>query len=284
MRLFTRTAAALLLLLTAFAGRAQGTNQGSFTLAKATEIPGTKLNAGNYTLVVLDSLQDRTVMQVNSTDGKTKALVLGVQANLSGPSGQPVLWDAKDQGRHALRGFVFSNGRSVEFVYPKADAVALAKANHSTVVAVDPASEGRPELNRLSSNDMQMVSLWMLTPTRVSGQDGLEAKHYTPSNASAPQVASSASPASSTGTPQSSTPAPRRSNAGTLVAQNTPPAGLAPRAKRSKPVVSSDTSSAPASVNGVQKLPQTASELPMLLLLSGAGLFGAGMLRARRTV
>ena len=90
-------------------------------------------------------------------------------------------WLGKNKGRHALRGFVFANGTSVEFVYPKADAVALANANSATVVAIDPASEGRPELAKLTNSDMEMVNLWMLTPVRVgpgNGQKGIEAKRY----------------------------------------------------------------------------------------------------------
>jgi len=49
------------------------------------------------------------------------------------------------------------------------EAVALAKANGVSVLAVDPASEGKaPELANLSHDDMQVVTLWTLTPERVA--------------------------------------------------------------------------------------------------------------------
>ena len=195
MKNLMRIVGVLFLWTTAVTLQGQSGSGNNFALQKGTEIPGSNLHAGDYKLTVLDSLTDRVVTQVNSTDGKSKALLLAVPAHLSGAPGQPVFWDAKEQGKHALRGFVFADGRSVEFVYPKADAVALAKSNHTSVVAVDPASEGRPELGRLSSSDMQMVNLWLLTPTRVSGQEALEAKHFEPTGANtpAPQTTAEAS-------------------------------------------------------------------------------------------
>jgi hypothetical protein len=56
-----------------------------------------------------------------------------------------VLWNNAAGGKQYLRGWYFAGAPSVlEFVYPKAEAVAIAKSNQATVPAIDPASEGRP--------------------------------------------------------------------------------------------------------------------------------------------
>ena len=166
------------------------------------------------------------------------------------------------------------------------------KANHSSVVAVDTASEGRPELGKLSSGDMQMVNLWLLTPTRVSGQDALEAKHFEPSgaNASTSQTAQAAAP--SDVTPQSATVTgsqTRASNAGA------PTGSQKAMQFSSKPVSTSRTSSRSATPAhnlrasaeppaGIRRLPQTGSTLPLWFLLTTTCLVGAATLRIKRGV
>ncbi len=65
---------------------------------------------------------------------------------------------------HTLRAGTFPAVASVvEFVYPKADAVAIATSNPAKVPAVDPASEGKVTDNTLSQGDMQLLTLWLLS-------------------------------------------------------------------------------------------------------------------------
>jgi hypothetical protein len=75
----------------------------------------------------------------------------------------------------------------LEFVYPKADAVAIAKSNHAKVPAIDPVSEGRPPtIKGLSKSDLELVTLWLLSSTHVGPEDssgGIQAERY-------PEVAS----------------------------------------------------------------------------------------------
>ena len=59
----------------------------------------------------------------------------------------------------------------VEFVYPKAEAVAIAKSNQSKVPAIDPASEGKVADKSLSKDDMEVVTLWLLSSTTVGPND-----------------------------------------------------------------------------------------------------------------
>ncbi len=148
-----------------------------FDVSQPTMVPGTTLQPGNYSVQIVDHLQDRYVLKVEGTGGSPHTLFIGVPSKgLKGSSTGPIMWSSGPEGKLALKGFVFPRGgQSVEFVYPKDDAVALAKANSGRVLAVDPASEGKaPQLSNLSSDEMKMVTLWMLTPQPVTGAGAAE--------------------------------------------------------------------------------------------------------------
>ncbi len=118
-------------------------------------------------------------LRVNNSAGKEEATFIGLPAGSRLPKqgGQgPIAMTAKGANKAALRGFTFADGSVAEFVYPKDEAVALAKANSTTIPAVDPASEGRVASPNLSRTDMELVTLWMLTPTLVGPTAGIEAK------------------------------------------------------------------------------------------------------------
>ena len=143
-----------------------------FTISQQTQIPGTTLKPGSYTIHVVDKLADRTILEVDNASGKAMATFLGLSgAGLPKSSTGKIAYDSGTDGKNALRGFAFPKGPTLEFVYPKAEAVSLAKANGNKVPAIDPASEGRVADPSLSKSDMQVVTLWMLSTTKV-GTDG----------------------------------------------------------------------------------------------------------------
>ena len=163
-----------------------------FAVTHETAVPGRVLKAGTYTIQIVDHLSDRSVIRISS-ENKAPITFLAVSSpNVTQSlSIAPVSWNKKLRGNDALRGYNFPQGRYVEFVYPKDDAVALANANRESVVAVDPASENRPELAKLSPSDLQLVNLWSLTPVKVSPANdaalGIEARRYNASLASGAQ-------------------------------------------------------------------------------------------------
>jgi LPXTG-motif cell wall-anchored protein len=175
----------------------------AFTVSQPTMVPGLALKPGGYSIHILDHLQDRFVLRIEGPGGSPHTLLIGVPSSAVTRSGGPgpVNWDAAPDNKAAMRGFVFpgDNG-AVQFVYPKDDAVALAKLNHEKILAVDPASEGRsPHLSDLTNDEIQMVTLWTLTPTAVGPEPGAEVKiaaaKYQSDNQ---QVASAAQPAQPT--------------------------------------------------------------------------------------
>ena len=143
-----------------------------FTVTQSTMVPGTTLKPGSYTIRVMDHLQDRFVLRIEGNSGSDHTLFLGVpSAGLKGNGAGVVAYGAGPDGKSALRGFIFkSSNTPIEFVYPKNDAVALAKLNQKKVLAVDPMSEGKSDnMANLNKDEMQMVSLWLLTPEPVGG-------------------------------------------------------------------------------------------------------------------
>ena len=147
----------------------------TFTVSQQTMIPGMTLQPGSYSIKVLDHLQDRYIVRIDNASHNEHSTFIGVQdpkVQAGGKTGA-VPWSAGPDGNSALRGFSFgSTSPAVEFVYPKSDAVAIAKLNDSKVPAIDPASEGRPaEVSGLSKEDMEIVTLWLLSSSTVGPSD-----------------------------------------------------------------------------------------------------------------
>jgi hypothetical protein len=166
--------------LSAFAAKAPNEN---FTLSAQTEVPGLTLQPGTYTIHVVGRLADRVILKMDDASGKTHVDFIGihnpeVQRTQSGL----VNWDQPVEGVTYLRGWVPPDGSSViEFVYPKAQAVSIAKVNQAKVPAIDPASEGRTADPTLSKEDMKLVTLWLLSSTRVgpdSATPDIKAERY----------------------------------------------------------------------------------------------------------
>ena len=246
-------------------------------VAQTTEIPGATLSPGGYSIRVADRLQDRTIVQIEK-DGSSSFTSLLAYPNprlRGGTFTGPVTFVTGIKGRPTLRGYAFPGGPVVEFVYPKTDAVTLAKANSVRVMAVDPGSEGRVSLPNLTQTDMSEVTLWMLTPTPVdpkTAQPGIQAARYQAPNfsnaqSSAPEQSSAAAPPSYPAEARATSPASNSSKAGSAssapveVASNTRPPRLRPN---------------------VKQLPHTASNLPLIFLLGCVSLGLAASLTVRR--
>lgn len=159
-----------------------------FPVAASLGIPGATLNPGDYTIEVVNQLSDRIVLRVRDKSGAALSTFLGVRERQSSSRASgPVTWSNAVDGQKYLRGWNFQGApSSVEFVYPKDDAVKIATANPSKIPAVDPGSEGKPTDNTLSQSDMELLNLWLLHLDQVSGGQGsIKAERY--ESASSPQ-------------------------------------------------------------------------------------------------
>ncbi len=251
-------------------------------ISQTTEAPGLSLSRGNYAIRVADRLQDRLIVQIQKSGSGSFTSLLGYPnpALRGGSFTGPVLFASGLKGKPTLRGYAFAGGPVVEFVFPKSDAVELAKANSVRVMAVDTASEGKVALPNLTQTDMSEVTLWMLTPTAVdpaTAKPGIQAARYqvpasTGAQTSSPSVASVsgsepsqpvyASPAQSSAPVTSPRPLKRPApSASVQVASNHPPRPVRTIAKQ---------------------LPHTATDLPLLSLVGLLSLLGASGLTLRR--
>ena len=244
-------------------------------IGQKTEVPGLSLSPGSYDIRVQDQLKDRVIVQVQKKGSKSSVSLLAFpNPELRGGSFTgPVSFVTGLKGEPTLRGYAFSGGPTLEFIYPKADAVTLAKANSVRVMAVDPASEGRVSLPHLTQDDMTEVTLWMLTPTPVdpaTAKPGISAAKY-----QAPVTQ-----AQDTAPVTSSAPAPSTYSAQSQPSNPPQPLYHAPAAK--PPVQVASNNHPPRLRPNVKQLPHTASNLPLIALVGWMSLVLAGALSFRR--
>ncbi len=285
-------ASAFVLISTAFAQQQNATagdassQLAQLQITQPTEAPGLQLSRGTYSIHVADRLQDRIIVQVRKVGSKDGASLLAYpNPGLRGGSFTgPITFASGLKGKPTLRGYAFAGGPVVEFVYPKSDAVTLAKANAVRVMAVDPASEGRVSLPNLTQTDMSEVTLWMLTPTPVdptTAQPGIQAARYQAPAGSQPAPVIQASVSE----PPAPPPPPPAQSAQMAQAQPSAPAHVyhpAPKASSSAPVEVASNTHAPRLRPNVKQLPHTASSLPLMYLVGSLSFVLAAALGMRR--
>ncbi|NYF81275.1 hypothetical protein [Granulicella arctica] len=140
------------------------------SITQPTEVPGSTLPAGKYSIHIVGDLSDRLILRIDDRMHTDRPAFIGLLHNKLAAPAHPgaIPFDSGSEEPTALRGFAFPGGPVIEFVYPKDEAISLAKKNASSVVAIDPASEGMKTNPDLSKQDMEVVTLWTLSPTPVS--------------------------------------------------------------------------------------------------------------------
>jgi hypothetical protein len=177
---------------------AADTPASNITLSTRTEVPGMTLPPGSYSIRVVGRLSDRVILKVDEGDGKKSVDFLGIPNRAIKGSPGVISWSQPIKGKAYLRGWVPPGSSSmIEFVYPKDQAVSIAKVNEAKVPAIDPASEGRSVDPTLSPEDMRLVTLWLLSSTRVGPSDSkpsIKAERYQTASYVQPKAAVAALP------------------------------------------------------------------------------------------
>ena len=235
----------------------------TFSVTSKTQIPGLTLKPGSYSIRVVDRLSDRVIVRVDAADGSGHSTFIGLEnADLPKPSTPGLVPWTGSGNLNYVRGWYFSSLPSVvEFVYPKADAAKIALKADTKVPAIDPESEGRVSDKNLSHDDMELVTLWLLSSTRVgpgTGSPAVQAERYHAPVNPQPQVATA-----------ETRPA--------VEAPASAPVAKRP-AERSQPQVASLHRPKPV----VATLPHTASNLPLVYLLGAFSLLGGAAVRTSR--
>ncbi len=231
----------------------------SVALSDKVKIPGADLGAGAYTFSVEDRLADRAIVRVESADKATHYLLLAVpngKLPMDNADGVSFFTATADKSRSLHAWKCASCAAPLEFVYPKLEAVKITDDSTEPVLAVDPTYDKLPA--NLSADDMKVVTLWLLSPERITPENvgqGVKAVKY----------AQAAQPA-----PPPSVPAPAA------------PAQVQGPAPAADSATADTTSAAPVQTASRHHLPKTASNTG-LLLLSGLGCLGAAVaLRMKR--
>ncbi len=169
----------------------------SITLTQKLQIPGAVLKPGTYMFSIEDRLTDRAIVRIISAEKNKYYLVLSVPSGKVSGQGQDglVLFDSKDGKKRVLRGWMCPGcSTTLEFVYPKLEAVKITDESTQSVLAFDHEYDKLPA--NLSADDMKVVSLWILSPERITaenkGQGVKAAKYSVPANGSPVETAQSA--------------------------------------------------------------------------------------------
>ena len=261
-----------------------------FQVTAKTEVPNATLQPGSYSIRILDHLRDRVILQVSGKGSHVETTFIAVPASTmaNAPVG-PIPYGNGPKGKAALKGFAFPGGLAVEFVYPKNDAVSIAQANDTRVMAIDPASEGKVAAIKLKQDDMEMITLWMLEPSSVGPDDkkptGIAATRYqAPAPvAPAPVETAQAQPVATGGGAASFT-----GNSTTTASSPVTPRATPARRPRPVQLAQNDVPPPPAAARthtrpaNVTSLPHTASSLPLAGLGAFLALFLGGCLTLRR--
>src|SRR5262245_15434663 len=146
---FTGAVAALLLGATLATAQAPDTNRATVISFDApVSLPGATLPAGSYLFRLTDSQVNRNIIQVFDKDrSKIFATIVAIPAQRNEPSDETVVTfnESPASAAPAVRYWYYPGARTgQEFVYPRKQAIEIANANHTSVLAVD-ADENNPD-------------------------------------------------------------------------------------------------------------------------------------------
>ena len=255
---------ALTVVAGATSAAAQPADRSTFvTFSGPVSIPGKTLPAGTYTFKLADSPADRHVVQIfNRDQTELFATLLAVPAERNMPEGDPLVTfrETPSNMPPAVRYWYYAGEKSGnEFIYPKAQALEIARASGEPVMAMDA--------------DSANVTEWKGTPTRVTAN-----AEPTPSTATTASTSTTTQPttAQPTTTPAEPTPQPTPTQPTT-----SQPATAAPE----QPAAPRSTADQPTGTSGraePTELPRTAGELPMVGLIALLAFTGAVALSVAR--
>jgi len=282
------------------------------TFSGPVNMPGITLPAGTYRFELADPDSSRRVVRVSEKDGtKSYGMFLSISDQKLEPSDKPlVMFKEMPAGAPQAVQAWFYPGETVgyEFVYPHDQALKIAKAAHTGVLAIKDNPQTSTDAERMASMKSAEVTRIDENDKPVSTDEQLkDSSSLHPSNTAAatttasPATTTARSNAAATPQPTTSEPANPQSNSQSTTARaNTASSANAaqsnaPRSTTARSNATNDravgtSGSTPqagaatdtASASSRRSLPRTGSELPLMELLSGLALAGGAFVRALR--
>ena len=155
-----------------------GDNSVQVSLTEPLQIPETVLAPGKYTFTLEDRLPDRAIVRVTEPSGVQHYLLTVPSSQL--PRTKGLIYFSAATAPQSLYGWQCPGCiRPLEFVYPKDEAVKLTASTGKPILAFDPTYDKLPD--NLSPEDRKVVTLWLLSPKRVTAGgrgEGLSAAKY----------------------------------------------------------------------------------------------------------
>ena len=220
------------------------------TFSQAVEVPGKVLPAGTYTFKLLDSQSNRNIVQIfNKDESHLYATILAIPDYRMEPTGKTVIKFAERPSNlpEAVQAWFYpGDNYGQEFVYPKNEALELAKVNQQPVYSMP---------NNTAANVTQ--------PSESTNQSAMNEMEQTPVTPVQP-------PAEEQQMAQATPPPENNGEAERQAPDNNAPAAEPPA-----------ETTAPAPVHHARRqMPKTASPT-WLYLLMGLGSLTAGMVLVR---
>jgi len=280
------------------------------TFSGPVNMPGITLPAGTYRFELADPDSSRRVVRVSDKDGsKSYGIFLSISDQKLEPSDKPlVMFKEMPAGAPQAVQAWFYPGETTgyEFVYPHDQALKIAKATHEPVLTMKESAQSSTdaervasmksaEVTRIDENDKPVSTDERLKDSSALHPSNSAAATTTASSAAATTTAKNPSAATTTAQPTTSEPAgnPQSNAQSTTARANTASSANAAQTPRSttagsRAVGTSGQTSQPgaatdtASAASRRQLPRTASELPLMELLSGLAFAGGAFVRALR--
>ena len=285
---FTLAAICAVTLLTAATASAQGTladRKTVVTVSGPVSVPGTTLPAGTYVFKIADSPSNKNIVQIFDRDeAKLIATLLAVPAERNEADGDPLITfkETPSDRPPAVRYWYYAGEKSGnEFVYPKAQALMIARASGESVSAVDTDAtdiEGwkKGEVTRVTASAEPQSTTSTTTSSTTST-----------ATTTAPTTSTATTTASTTTAPVTTQPEPSQPASAPVTpapaTTPTPEPMAAPAPVTSAPSIAASQPEQPVGTSGrSEALPRTASELPTVGLIGFLALAGAFAVRAAR--
>jgi len=260
------------------------------TFSGPVQMPGVTLPAGTYTFELADPDSTRHVIRVSEkeTDKPIGMFITIPSERFDPPSENLIMFAERPAGSPQAVQVWFYPGDKIgeEFVYPRSQAIAIAKANHQPVLAT--ADEG----NKKVSESDRMAAMRGASVGRVDENGRMTSDQSKPAAATTTadndKRSSASSTASTTAAPANTVDGSRqaRNDQSTTAGQTAPRSTTASRSSKNAVGTSGQTDTAQQTQNGNRRrqLPRTASDLAALELISALAFTGAVATRRLRRV
>jgi hypothetical protein len=248
-------------------GTAQWKMKTHLTFSGPVQIPGKTLPAGTYTFRAMDLLANRNVLQILDQNEQELIATVMTQSDtkLEPAENNVVMFSERPAGQPTAIKTWYYPGQKIgnEFVYPRAQAIEIAKANNTTVLSS--ADEGASEA------EMRSAEVGRVNAEGQIVDDDAAVADNTASRSSTPAATAAARPDAQN----------QNRNQTQAQAQPSTPARAEQAPAPASPAVGTSGQAQPATRS---ELPRTAGNLVLAELLSAlsiAGFFGARRLRRR---